>query len=63
MLVLSRRVQETLVIGDDIRITLISIGGNQVRLGIEAPKHVLILREELVPEAADVAKRKIQSKG
>lgn len=47
MLVLSRRVQETLVIGDDIRITLISIGGNQVRLGIEAPKHVSVHREEV----------------
>jgi carbon storage regulator len=47
LLVLSRREQETIVIGDDIKVTLISIGGNQVRLGIEAPKHVSVHREEV----------------
>jgi len=47
MLVLSRRLEETLIIGDDIRVTVLGISGNQVRLGIAAPKEVVILREEL----------------
>jgi carbon storage regulator len=48
MLVLSRKVGETIVIGDQIVITLAAIRGNRVRLGITAPPHVLIQREELV---------------
>lgn len=47
MLVLSRRPNETLVIDGGIRITVVSIRGNQVRLGIEAPDSVRIYREEL----------------
>ena len=49
MLVLSRRPTETLVIDGGIRITVVSIRGNQVRLGIEAPDEVRIYREELYP--------------
>ena len=47
MLVLSRRVDETLIIGDDIRITVLGISGNQVRIGIAAPKEVSVHREEV----------------
>ena len=47
MLVLSRKVDEQIVIGDDIRVTVVSIRGNQVRLGFEAPPSVPIFREEL----------------
>ena len=47
MLVLSRRLGETLIIGDDIKITVLGISGNQVRLGIAAPKEVSIHREEV----------------
>jgi carbon storage regulator CsrA len=47
MLVLSRNVNEQIVIGDNIRITVVSIRGNQVRLGFEAPPSVSIFREEL----------------
>jgi len=47
MLVLSRKVNEQIVIGDNIRVTVVSIRGNQIRLGFEAPPEVLIFREEL----------------
>jgi carbon storage regulator len=48
MLVLSRRPNERIMIGDSIRITVTSVRGNQVRIGIEAPPDVTVLREELV---------------
>ena len=48
MLVLSRRIGETLLIGDDIKVTVLNITGNQVRIGIAAPQEVQILREEIV---------------
>jgi carbon storage regulator len=47
MLVLSRKLDETIVINGDIRITVVGVRGNQVRLGIEAPRSVRIFREEL----------------
>jgi carbon storage regulator len=52
MLVLSRKLNETIVIAGDIRITVVGIRGNQVRLGIDAPDSVGILREELCDPAA-----------
>ena len=47
MLILSRKAGETLVIGDNIEITVTEISGDKVRLGIAAPKEVQILRKEL----------------
>lgn len=47
MLVLSRRTDETLIIGDDIKITVLGISGNQVRIGIAAPKEISVHREEV----------------
>ncbi len=47
MLILNRKVDQSIWIGKDIKITLTEIRGNQVRIGIEAPKGVKILREEL----------------
>jgi len=47
MLVLTRRIGETLTIGDDVRVTVIEIKGNQVRIGINAPKEVPVHREEI----------------
>ena len=47
MLVLSRKVNEQIIIGNNIRMTVVSIRGNQVRLGFEAPLSVPIFRDEL----------------
>ncbi len=47
-MVLTRRVSESILIGDNIKITVTAINGNQVRIGIDAPKEVKVLREELV---------------
>jgi len=47
MLILTRRVGETLIIGDDVRITLLGVKGNQIRVGIDAPKEVSVHREEI----------------
>ena len=48
MLILTRRIGETVRIADDILVTIIEVKGNQVRLGIDAPADVTVLREELV---------------
>jgi carbon storage regulator len=48
MLVLTRKINETIVIGENIRVTIMAIRGRTVRLGIEAPQGVAIVREELV---------------
>ena len=47
MLILTRRVNETLMIGDDVTITVLEIRGNQVRLGVKAPKNISVHREEV----------------
>jgi carbon storage regulator len=47
MLILSRRVNEKIVIGDDIIVSVVEVRGDQVKLGIEAPRHVKVFREEV----------------
>lgn len=47
MLILTRRIGETLVIGDDVQVTALGVKGNQVRLGIKAPEDVRVDREEI----------------
>lgn len=47
MLILTRRVGETLMIGDDVSVTVLGVKGNQVRLGINAPRDVAVHREEI----------------
>jgi len=47
MLILTRRVGETLMIGDNVTVTVLGVKGNQVRLGVNAPKEVSVHREEI----------------
>lgn len=47
MLILTRRAGETLMIGEDVSITVLGVKGNQVRIGINAPKDVAVHREEI----------------
>ena len=47
MLLLTRRVGESIIIGDDIVITVLGVKGNNVRIGIDAPKNVSVHREEI----------------
>ncbi len=47
MLILTRRVGETLMVGDDITVTVLGVKGNQVRIGVNAPRNVAVHREEI----------------
>lgn len=47
MLILTRRISESIIVGDDVKITVLGVKGNQVRLGIDAPKNLPVHREEI----------------
>lgn len=47
VLILTRRIGETVMIGDEVVVTVLRVKGNQVRLGVEAPKHISVQREEI----------------
>jgi carbon storage regulator len=53
MLILTRRVGETLMVGDEITVTVLGVKGNQVRLGVNAPKNVAVHREEIYQRIHD----------
>ena len=52
MLILTRRIGEQLCIGDDIKVVVLGVKGNQVRIGIEAPRSVAVHRQEIVDRIA-----------
>ncbi|KKM26709.1 hypothetical protein LCGC14_1582000 [marine sediment metagenome] len=62
MLVLSRQKDESVIIGDDIEITIISVRGDKVRLGINAPHNVSVHRKEIYEAIQREKKQKIENK-
>jgi len=64
MLILTRRVGETLKVGNDVDVTVLGVKGNQIRIGIKAPKSVAVHREEIfdrIQREAELAARSDQS--
>ena len=64
MLILTRRVGETLMIGDDVTVTVLGVKGNQVRIGVNAPKDVAVHREEIyerIRKENDMGETKVES--
>ena len=53
MLILTRRVGETLMIGDEVTVTVLGVKGNQVRVGVNAPRNVAVHREEIYDRIRD----------
>lgn len=63
MLILTRRVGETLMIGDDVSVTVLGVKGNQVRIGVNAPRDVSVHREEIYDRIRHEKEGGSESKG
>lgn len=62
MLILTRRIGESIIINDDIEVTVLAIKGNQVRLGIKAPENIGIHREEIYQRLHEENKEQLKEK-
>ena len=63
MLVLSRQKDESIIIGDDVEITIVDVRGDKVRLGITAPKHISVHRREVYDAIQREKKEKKEAEG
>jgi carbon storage regulator len=61
MLVLSRKINETILIGDDVKVTLLAVDGDKIKLGIDAPQHIKIFREELLRATIDINQQALKA--
>ncbi len=62
MLVLTRKIDQSIIIGDDIRIVIVDVRGDQVKLGIDAPKSVAVHRQEVYEDIQEENRRAVVSK-